>query len=738
MKCSLFNDFQHVADNRMIATILESIKDGSLCGDTIKRLRELVSKGASDEAAALKKTLPAFTPAGMFNKKRSNEKLSLYSGIVHLDLDHIPAEDYDRIFKLATACEYTFACFRSASGDGLKIFIKVSSGSPMHEQATKTVSEYYSALLNFTPDPACKDIARLCFGSHDPDLYINPDSAYFDTSATVPLKPIAPAHNEKVVDDNHLESFDHAFVIAAQQAGMKGEYAEGNRNNFIFAMACNCIRLGIPELITTQYMLDNYDLQPQEIKSCVSGAYKRHFEDFAKFATDISEIMEPVDYLGTTPTIPEECYSNLPRLLTKGCDEFSDLRERDVFLTGALTILSGCVPETWGTYDRQTVFPNLFSFIIAPAASGKGTIKFSKSLGEEYHSSVLENSRNAKEAYEIELEEYNISKRNNKDARVGPPPDEPPLRVVYVPANASYAKILTHLNDNKGCGIICETEADTMGAALKQDWGNYSDLLRKSFHHECLSSSKKGNNEFTEIPEPKLSVLLSGTPSQVDKLIQSAEDGLFSRFLFYLFRSKRGWKDVSPTAGSTNLTQHFKAVAHDVHQMVSFLQANPTEVTLSMAQWHELNSVFSKYLEDVQSVSGEESGSIVKRLGLIMYRICMILSAIRKFEDGDTSRIIECSDEDFRVAAMLSSVFLEHSLLMYANLRRNTGFRAFTKGKSDQQLLEKLPHDFQRKEAVEIGVSLKMSSRTVDNCLKKLSENGKIIPLKPGQYRKAS
>jgi hypothetical protein len=84
---------------------------------------------------------------------------------------------------------------------------------------------------------------------------------------------------------------------------------------------------------------------------------------------------------------------------------------------------------------------------------------------------------------------------------------------VYIPANTSYAKILWHLEQNEGTGIICETEADTLGNVVKQEWGSYSDMLRKSFHHERLSSSRKGNNEFTEVNAPSLSIALSGTPN---------------------------------------------------------------------------------------------------------------------------------------------------------------------------------------------------------------------------------
>jgi hypothetical protein len=86
--------------------------------------------------------------------------------------------------------------------------------------------------------------------------------------------------------------------------------------------------------------------------------------------------------------------------------------------------------------------------------------------------------------------------------------------------------MIEHLQNNDGQGIICETEADTMSGAKKQDWGDYSPALQAAFHHEKITLTRKTNNEYIEFNEPRLAVALSGTPAQAPKLIASAEDGL--------------------------------------------------------------------------------------------------------------------------------------------------------------------------------------------------------------------
>ena len=74
------------------------------------------------------------------------------------------------------------------------------------------------------------------------------------------------------------------------------------------------------------------------------------------------------------------------------------------------------------------------------------------------------------------------------------------------------------MQHNEEQGIICETEADTLGVVFKNEWGSYSDLLRKGFHHEKVSLSRKTNNEFVDINHPRISVALTGTPNLVNEV----------------------------------------------------------------------------------------------------------------------------------------------------------------------------------------------------------------------------
>lgn len=86
------------------------------------------------------------------------------------------------------------------------------------------------------------------------------------------------------------------------------------------------------------------------------------------------------------------------------------------------------------------------------------------------------------------------------------------MRTLIIPANSSASAFINTLSDNDGVGLMFETEGDTLTQTLKSDYGNYSDTLRKAFHHEPVSLCRRKDREFIELDCPKLSVVLDGTP----------------------------------------------------------------------------------------------------------------------------------------------------------------------------------------------------------------------------------
>jgi hypothetical protein len=464
-------------------------------------------------------------------------------------------------------------------------------------------------------------------------------------------------------------------------------------------------------------------------------------------AGDVEEGIKPVesydDHLRNTPFIPDVVISRLPDLLQRGCSPFQK-RERDVFLTGALTILSGCFDNVFGQYDGFTVRANIYSLLVAGAANGKGSLRCAKDLANTYHSLLLDQNKVAKAAYQEALKGYHQKEKEEGDDNSKPEP--PPFLQLLIPADSSAASLKETMRDTQGKGIICETEADTLADTLAQDWGNYSDLLRKAFHHEDLSFKRKtgrekGEQEYVQISNPCLSVALSGTYGQLLKLIPSAENGLFSRFIYYAFKTEAEWRDVSPHSGRPNLNDYFKNLSDEVCKMIGFFEKEePFEFSLKYGHWVKLNQTFAPWLKQVGVLVSQDATSVIKRLGLITFRIAMILSILRSYQKGVfqvpiqcKDAPIECEDIDFDSALRLAETYKEHALIIFGKLPKANKARL---DEFQLRYYNALPEMFKREQAEQIAAVLKIASRSVNNYLNRFIEGKLLEKEKHGHYKK--
>lgn len=696
---TLFYHFTKVAGQRTLEQIIEAIK-GNYFKDQVAQIRLALQRSNKAKADKLKKQLPAFTPSGRFDGGRTLEHLLEYTQLVILDFDKLEKGQLEGLKEQARQDRFACAGFTSPGGNGYKIIVHVDSRQECHEEAFRQVAKYFTDLLwshleaGGGLDRSGKDITRLCFLSHDPEAWFDFEKEVFpvlaaDAAAVVtsPTKKRDAALSNGQPETGKISAASpgelHTIFSETQR---HADYVEGNRNNFLYLFANNANRAGISETNTLDFALDGFaDLPRREVIASVASAYKHHPAEHGSSSAKSGTTEEFYSQLHATPTFPDEIFPDLPALLKEPCSLLEDPRERDVFLTAAISILSGCIPATKGVYDRREFYPNLYSFILAPPASSKSVMTFAKHLGNGLHKSLKEQSKTALDKYKKDLAEFNRRQSRLKKGKKSPAlfetaeenePIKPPVKLLFIPANTSAAMFRQHLADNGGSGILCETEADTLGNVLQQDWGKYSDLMRKCFSHEDDANSRKSVVEFMELENPRLSIALSGTPNQVLRLIPSSEDGLFSRFLFCIFAVKPHWRDVSPQQGSVNLTEYFRQRSQEVIEMHNFLAAHPTEFHFSRNQWTHHFETFRRLLKETYLLNGDDALASVFRMGVIFFRMAMTFSALRKFERRDTSSVIYCSETDYETVNRLAGVFIQHTLFLLEKLPK-TGTAAF-------------------------------------------------------------
>jgi Protein of unknown function (DUF3631)/VirE N-terminal domain len=141
------------------------------------------AKGAIDQ---IKKQLPAAMLSGIFTK-RANGALVKHSGLLCADLDGLNGSLADTRQKLKDSPNL-WALFVSPSGDGLKAVFKVPADAAKHAGSFRAVEQHVRELTGVQIDEACKDVARLCFLSHDSDLYYNANAIAIEPLPE-PVKP---------------------------------------------------------------------------------------------------------------------------------------------------------------------------------------------------------------------------------------------------------------------------------------------------------------------------------------------------------------------------------------------------------------------------------------------------------------------------------------------------------------------------------------------------------------------
>ena len=139
---TIFKNFVEPVENKALLLIAKVIASDKYKTE-VEKIQSLIAGGKEEEAKALKQQLPAFTPSATFKEKRLLTHMERYSGFVHLDFDKLTQEQFESAFQIISSIPYTFLCFRSPSGNGLKVFIEVNTEQEHHAIAYKQVQQFY-------------------------------------------------------------------------------------------------------------------------------------------------------------------------------------------------------------------------------------------------------------------------------------------------------------------------------------------------------------------------------------------------------------------------------------------------------------------------------------------------------------------------------------------------------------------------------------------------------------------
>ena len=327
------------------------------------------------------------------------------------------------------------------------------------------------------------------------------------------------------------------------------------------------------------------------------------------------------------PTFPE---ADWPKILLLIMNYATSPTQRDVMLLGALTAIGASMERyVRCPYAGKLQSPCLQSFIVAPSASGKGILSLIRLLVEPIHDEIRQQVATEVKAYKKEKAAYDVMGKERSKVEA---PQMPKNRMFLISGNNTGTGILQNIMDANGTGLICETEADTISAAIGSEYGHWSDTLRKAFDHDRLSYNRRTDQEYREVKKSYLSVLLSGTPAQVKPLIPSTENGLFSRQLFYYMHGIWAWINQFES-GEADLEAIFTDIGLEWKKQLDLMKTHGVHtLRLTDEQKQEFNTLFSDLFFRSGLANDNEMSSSIARLAVNTCRIMAEVAMIRALE----------------------------------------------------------------------------------------------------------
>lgn len=450
------------------------------------------------------------------------------------------------------------------------------------------------------------------------------------------------------------------------------------------------------------------------------------------------------------PHFSQSVYDSLPPFLRQVMDCSSQSEDRDMMLMGSLTCLSATLHNVCGKYDGNVWYPMLYFFVMADAGMGKGALTYCRQL-------VVPINKQLREISEQQIREYKEAQKLAKQDGEHVSGEEPKRRTLFIPTNSSASAFVEQLDNNDGIGLLFDTECDTLSAVLKSDFGDYSSYLRKAYHHEPIEISRRKDNEFRCIEEPKLALCLSGTPEQLHTLTPDAENGLYSRILTYHIPFRAEFRDTlvedafDDDVISSSLRERFyKLGLKYQHMRESFFRGGSYFVRIP----GHLCSIFNNHFREVNQQTVDEVSNamqgIVRRIAFAVFRIMMVLTAIRFMDEvanpsalahGGKPIRLTCSDEDFHIAMEIGKVLTYHSIYCYAHLPKTVsslgnGGKVLGKREKMKVLFEALPDCFDKAQFKAVSESLKFSPNTTAKWINNYINDGCLERDSKDHYRK--
>ena len=475
--------------------------------DIVNQIRNETNKEKRDR---LKKELPSFVFSGTFSQ-RSNNGLINHSGYAILDFDKIPTKEYNNVYIQLTKIPYVVLAFKSPSGNGIKIVIKIPECNPKeHELRLRTFSEYFgNEYLDLDTD-----ICRLCFMSYDPNPYVNESSEVF-----MPMLPDEYFTNKTEYNNDIVNAItdEDKIIKIISRFKRSTTFEEGTRNRHIFNLASQFCEYGISQEKTISYCKNIWstDFEAEGIKA-IKSAYK-----IRKFNTKKLENKEVANKF-------QYPYEIFPQKIRESLfDVAHELSLNPTFLaTSGLFTISSLAGNNYISPFGESVKNILFCLMIAPVSVGKTPAY--KTMCEYpmrfiYEKDDLE--------YENQLAEWNREKSETKDKNFSKP--KPRRFHPFAVDGTTEGYIALHQDQASGIGIYHDEAETILNAGAHKSNNDAISFFTQAFSGGRYTQIRADRDKERVVNNLNINLLMGTQPSRLSQLfpMDKIQSGFASRFL---------------------------------------------------------------------------------------------------------------------------------------------------------------------------------------------------------------
>ena len=775
--CSFyFSVFDEHAVDMTLKEFVELLR-GERWKAQVEEYQRLKASGRETEAKKLKRKLAALVIAGRCEGSHAETNLKQWSGDAMLDVDKCNGR-VSEFLQVLKDTPWVKAAWRSVSYDGLKLVVRVEAESvDEYRLAYALVAWHVAQLLAFPCDMSCKNPTRPCFASYDPEAFFRPDTEVFpwrrfvtehpdrvgEILAELKVKTPAGASGPPVAASGMLHTFFNEFLE-------QNPFVDGKKNEFLLKLGriarykgvgeeelarlktlaverlagMGCAAGDIPPRIDSGYRYADMNKGPETPASRAhkaQGSLRRYSDSGEEGEEAEIEKLEADKLRRNVPCLPDELFDRLPDFLKRGLTHVRNKRERDILLLSMITNISGCLPGVRMNYGGMVYSADLYLVALAGSGRGKGVMQLAAILPAAIQEYYDELNRKDEREYRQKLLKWNLEERLAAQEKRVPDldqcPEMPVERILKVAPNISKSQLILALEAGGAVGLVMNaSELDMISSAMHQEYGKHDDVMRAASQHEEVSSYFKTDHRLVIVSDPHLALCASGTPAQLHKFISSLENGMYSRVAFYVGQAPWEYKSANPGKVRLDMRAYFKGMGEELLRMFIFLSGSSTEVIFTEEQWKEHTERFRTYLREVVAEDDDSPGAIVLRHGLMMSRIAMVLTALRKCEPQWNTSEWKCSDEDFRTAMQIVDVLLEHSLLLSTSMDDTAGrirpVKAFFKLRP---ILRTMPREFTYSELMAAANEAGLPTASVKRYLLRLVYY-QIVEKEDGKYRK--